>query len=151
MPVSPVLKGSWRYSARRKADRNSSSTRSSPAKPYRLPLEIGISTEACAQPRIEKIEIKDRQAHFEHPDRQATGIGHLDPNRSVLAKITFAPAPVVKPVSAPPEDLGLDPFYTKYVSAHGLPIVGSAKVSDNALREAAYLVDQMLVASARNS
>jgi len=40
--------------------------------------------------------------------------------------------------------LGLGPFYTKYVSAHGLPVVGSAKVSDFALREAAYLVDQML-------
>ena len=47
-------------------------------------------------------------------------------------------------MTAPPKELGLDPFYTKYVSAHGLPIVGSAKVSDFALREAAYLVDQML-------
>jgi len=48
------------------------------------------------------------------------------------------------PVTAPPVSLGLGPFYTKYVSAHGLPVVGSAKVSDFALREAAYLVDQML-------
>jgi Xaa-Pro aminopeptidase len=48
------------------------------------------------------------------------------------------------PVVAPPASLGLDPFYTKYVSAHGLPVVGSAKVSDFALREAVYLVDQML-------
>ena len=47
-------------------------------------------------------------------------------------------------MTAPPKELGLDPFYTKYVSAHGLPVVGSAKVSDFALREAAYLVDQML-------
>jgi Xaa-Pro aminopeptidase len=47
-------------------------------------------------------------------------------------------------VTAPPKELGLDPFYTKYVSATGLPVVGSAKVSDFALREAAYLVDQML-------
>jgi hypothetical protein len=54
------------------------------------------------------------------------------------------PVPVVAAVTAPPKELGLDPFYTKYVSAHGLPIVGSAKVSDPALREAAYLVDQML-------
>jgi hypothetical protein len=30
------------------------------------------------------------------------------------------------------------------VSAHGLPVVASAKVSDYALKEAAYLVDQML-------
>ncbi len=47
-------------------------------------------------------------------------------------------------MSTPPQELGLDPFYAKYVSAHGLAIVGSAKASDNALREAAYLVDQML-------
>jgi Xaa-Pro aminopeptidase len=47
-------------------------------------------------------------------------------------------------VTAPPASLGLDPFYAKYVSAHGLPVVGSAKVSDAALREAAFLVDQML-------
>ena len=37
-------------------------------------------------------------------------------------------------VTAPPAALRLDPFYTKYVSAHGLPVVGSAKVSDAALR-----------------
>jgi hypothetical protein len=48
------------------------------------------------------------------------------------------------PITAPPKELHLDTFYTKYLSAHGLPVVGSAKVSDFALREAAYLVDQML-------
>ncbi len=47
-------------------------------------------------------------------------------------------------LGAPPKELGLDPYYTKYASAGGLAIVGSAKVSDFALREAAYLVDQML-------
>lgn len=54
------------------------------------------------------------------------------------------PSSGVTPVSGPPKELGLDPFYTKYLSAHGLPVVGSSKVSDYALREAAYLVDQML-------
>lgn len=44
----------------------------------------------------------------------------------------------------PPESLGLSPFYAKYLSAHGLPVVGSAKVSDYAIREAAYLVDRLL-------
>ncbi len=52
--------------------------------------------------------------------------------------------PELPPVTAPPKELGLDPFYTKYLSAHGLPVVGSSKVSDYALREAAYLADQML-------
>ena len=56
---------------------------------------------------------------------------------------TAAP-PELPAVTAPPKELGLDPFYTKYLSAHGLPVVGSSKVSDYALREAAYLADQML-------
>ncbi|HUJ42692.1 MAG TPA: hypothetical protein VLW52_03690 [Opitutaceae bacterium] len=38
----------------------------------------------------------------------------------------------------------LAPFYTKFVDIGGLPIVGSAKVSDYALLEARYLVDQMI-------
>jgi len=47
-------------------------------------------------------------------------------------------------VTAVPASLGLPDFYAKYVDAHGYPIVGSAKVSDYALKEAAYLVDMML-------
>ncbi len=47
-------------------------------------------------------------------------------------------------VTAPPESAHLDPFYRKYIEAEGLPIVGSAGVSDYALREAAYLARAML-------
>src|SRR5438067_13528482 len=51
-------------------------------------------------------------------------------------------------VGPPPEglrrDLGLDPFYSKCVVTGGFPVVGSAKVSDYALLEAAYLIDHML-------
>jgi alpha-glucosidase len=38
----------------------------------------------------------------------------------------------------------LDPFYKKYVSAGGLPVLSSDKVSDKALLEAVYLIQQML-------
>ena len=38
----------------------------------------------------------------------------------------------------------LDPFYTKYSDAEGLPVVGSSKVSDEALAEATWIVLQML-------
>lgn len=48
------------------------------------------------------------------------------------------------PVTEPPDALKLDPFYQKYVSASGYPIVGSARVNDYALKEAAFLVDMML-------
>ncbi|MHA3772162.1 hypothetical protein ACXR0O_11545 [Verrucomicrobiota bacterium sgz303538] len=38
----------------------------------------------------------------------------------------------------------LAPFYQKYVDAGGLPIVGSSKVSDDALKECAWIVQHML-------
>ena len=47
-------------------------------------------------------------------------------------------------VEAPPKEMGLDAFYSKYVDASGYPIVSSAKVNDFALLEAAYLIDMML-------
>lgn len=49
-------------------------------------------------------------------------------------------------VIPPPASLKVDPFHTKYSSAHGFPIVGSARVSDYALLEAASLVDALLAA-----
>jgi len=49
-------------------------------------------------------------------------------------------------VIAPPAALKVDPFHSKYTSAHGFPIVASATVSDFALLEAAYLVDSLLAA-----
>ncbi|NQT40617.1 MAG: amidohydrolase family protein, partial [Planctomycetes bacterium] len=48
-------------------------------------------------------------------------------------------------VAEPPESLGLDPFYKKHVGVGGFPVVSSARVSDYALLEAAYLIDRMLV------
>ncbi len=47
-------------------------------------------------------------------------------------------------VGPPLPSLELSPFYAKHISVGGLPIVGSAKVSDFALKEAAYLVSTML-------
>jgi len=38
----------------------------------------------------------------------------------------------------------LDPFYKQHLVADGLPIVGSEKVSEHALREVAYLLGKML-------
>ncbi len=47
-------------------------------------------------------------------------------------------------VTVPPKELKLDPFYARYISANGYPIVASKNVSDYALREAAYLANMML-------
>ena len=41
------------------------------------------------------------------------------------------------------QSLDLDPFYQKHASANGFPVLSSGKVSDDALREAAYLLNQM--------
>ena len=49
------------------------------------------------------------------------------------------------PVSAKlPEHLNLPAFYKKSASVKGFPIVSSDKVSDFALKEAAYLIDKMI-------
>lgn len=47
-------------------------------------------------------------------------------------------------VTAPPDELNLDPFYKKYVSANGYPVVSSGKVNDYALKETAWIINQML-------
>ncbi|MFO0951479.1 MAG: hypothetical protein U0835_10075 [Isosphaeraceae bacterium] len=57
---------------------------------------------------------------------------------------TLAAVALMYPVTPPPADLKLDPFYARHVSAGGIPVVGSAKVSDFALKEAAFLIDRML-------
>ncbi|MDA0213845.1 MAG: hypothetical protein O2875_00605 [Planctomycetota bacterium] len=70
-------------------------------------------------------------------------------SRLILAFILFGQ--IARVVSAntdvaitPPPDLvaqfSLSPFYTKCVVVEGLPVVGSAKVSDCALLEAAFLI-----------
>lgn len=47
-------------------------------------------------------------------------------------------------VIPPPKSASVPAFYSKYVSASGYPIVGSERVSDYALKEAAHLVNAML-------
>lgn len=47
-------------------------------------------------------------------------------------------------VSDVPAELGLDPFYKKYVDANGIPVVSSANVSDSALIRASKVIFQVL-------
>ena len=62
-----------------------------------------------------------------------------------------APAEVLEvpvcTVTAPPDSLGLDPFYTKYVDVNGLPLVSSWRVPDSAFTVAhatIYAMTKML-------
>ncbi len=73
----------------------------------------------------------------------------LDPQmKMVLVKFcliaTTLTSTVFGQVTAPPAELKLDPFYSKYISANGYPIVASEKVDDYAMKEAAYLVNLLL-------
>ncbi|MDR3622166.1 MAG: hypothetical protein P4L85_22640 [Paludisphaera borealis] len=47
-------------------------------------------------------------------------------------------------VIPPPGRAAVPPFYAKFISARGYPIVASARVNDYALKEAAFLVNAML-------
>ncbi len=61
----------------------------------------------------------------------------------VLASALSAADPGPVP-SAVREQFKLAPFYQKYIDVGGLPVVGSARVSDAALAECAWIVRQML-------
>ena len=54
----------------------------------------------------------------------------------------------VEEVAVPPRELvkawKLSPVYTKHISVEGLPVLGSAKVTDYAVKEAAFLIRQMV-------
>lgn len=52
--------------------------------------------------------------------------------------------PIDPPPGALVEALHLAPSYAKHLSVEGLPVLASAKVSDFALREAAFLIRQMV-------
>lgn len=53
-------------------------------------------------------------------------------------------APVIEEVRPPPLAMGIPVFHQKYLEARGFPIVASARVSDFALKEAAFLINMML-------
>lgn len=53
------------------------------------------------------------------------------------------PACRVSP-TAPPASLSVDPFYGKYLDAHGIPVLSSVKVADQALAQACVIVSHMV-------
>ena len=76
-----------------------------------------------------------------------TTIGHkfLVVARAPKAEITITSEVPVQAFRYDPASAdGVPAFYTQRVSAHGFPIVASAKVNPYALQEAAFLLDLML-------
>jgi aminopeptidase N len=87
---SPELQGSWQYRDKDKRI-EIDLAQVQPGEPYRLPLEIGISTEGSSQPRIEKIEMTEQKQHFEITAEKAPTTVALDPNCWALMKSNFGP------------------------------------------------------------
>lgn len=64
---------------------------------------------------------------------------------SSVSTVAAEPMPVASPVPAEVRaQFDLSPFYRKHLDAGGFAILSSDKVSDDALREARYIVDSML-------
>ena len=87
--------------------------------------------------------------HFITTNRSGLGVGLvIGVALSVVSAQPGAALPAESQVTAVPEAerarLKLAPFYTQYHSMDGLPIVGSARVNPYALKEAAFLIRQML-------
>lgn len=62
----------------------------------------------------------------------------------LCALVMFAAVCEDAPITAPPAEMKLPAFYAKCISADGYPIISSSKVSDYALKEAAYIVNSLL-------
>ena len=82
-----------------------------------------------------------------HSDLVNRAAGLFKSERTDLAEWPIAKSSSVaatSSVTAPPVALKIPPFYKKFISANGYPIVASEGVSDYALKEAAYLVNLLL-------
>jgi aminopeptidase N len=86
---SPVVEGNWRYdAATKKLVIELAQTQQ--GDPYRLPLEVGISTIANRPPRIVKVELTKTKQTFEiDADAEPTDVV-FDPNTWMLMQATFA-------------------------------------------------------------
>ena len=62
---------------------------------------------------------------------------------TATAQSVNIPEPVSPPVAVC-KTFDLDPFYEQWVDVEGLPVVASAKVNPYAVKEAAYLIRQMI-------
>jgi aminopeptidase N len=87
---SPVLQGSWLFRDKDKRI-EIDLEQVQPGEPYRLPLEIGISTEGSSQSRTEKVEMTKQKQHFDFAAEKAPRSVTLDPNCWVLMKASFGP------------------------------------------------------------
>jgi hypothetical protein len=93
---------------------------------------------AAARPR--RTEADARAAAEQHRAQRA------EQRRRTGTPAELIPSYLRATVLAVPDSLRVDPFYTKYVDAMGIPVLGSEKVPDDALLVARDIVISMLAA-----
>ena len=79
----PRLEGTWRYDAARKQVEVSLAQTQS-GDPFRLPIEVGLTTNPQAPPRVERVELTDRQRTFTFPADAEPSAVVLDPGTWLL-------------------------------------------------------------------
>ena len=89
-PGSPVLEGSWEFLPDEKRIAIDLAQVQS-GDPYRLPLEVGITSEGTSELRIEKLEMTERSKHFDIRAEKAPSSVTLDPNCWILMKAVWKP------------------------------------------------------------
>ncbi len=90
--------------------------------------------------RPQRTEVEARERAEEHRRRRAEERRRTGAPVELIADYLAA---VIRPV---PADLGVSPFYRKYVDALGIPVLASEKVPDAALVVARDIVNAMLAA-----
>ena len=83
---SPVVEGGWRYDATTKRI-VIELAQTQPGEAYRLPLEIGITTDGVM--KIEKVEFNQKQQRFELTAEKEPATVTLDPNTWSLMQMRF--------------------------------------------------------------
>src|SRR5690242_7933969 len=66
------------------------------------------------------------------------------PSASTPAPVIATSTALGPPPAALVAALGLSPFYAKHLDVDGFPVLGSAQVSDAAIREAGFLIRKMI-------
>jgi len=94
-PTSPSFDGGWRYDEAKKQI-TIAIDQTQPGEPYRMPVEIGVTTGGQARPatRVERVEMKDKRSVFTFAADQAPTAVTFDPNTWLLMdQVTFVKRP----------------------------------------------------------
>ena len=87
-PGSPAVEGTWRYDAAGKRV-EIELAQVQPGEPYRLPLEVGLSGDGAAPPRVVKVEMTRAKQRFDITAETEPAAVVLDPNTWVLMQASF--------------------------------------------------------------